>query len=224
MMKHIFLSMAIINGFAIAGAALQANARAAPHADLVNALLTRAEQALERGHLTLPTYDNAYDHFTAALLFDADNAAAKAGLQAVLDSYLRRVEHALAEGQLDTARNLLQRGLQYYPGQVDLLELQKQLTAAVEAYALQELQQDADASVLNLSGRDLSARGDAIRARLQAIAQRIKEEDLSVWIFARSDEEGRYIYGIMRDAVPGYRIRGDIRVHDRPRLQLKEPL
>jgi hypothetical protein len=39
-------------------------------------------------------------------------------------------------------------------------------------------------------------------------------------IIARTDVEGRWIYQKMRDAVPGYRVRGDIKLGNPPRVQL----
>lgn len=193
-------------------------------AALVQTLLERGQQALDRGQLTQPTYDNAYDHFTATLLLDPDNAAAKQGLQTVLLQYTGLIEQQLRAGRLQTARELLSRALQYYPGQARLLELQASMESAEQAQARAAPTTPDEEGRIDLPIQELNARGEAIRTRLARIAQTLRDSDASVLIFARTDAEGRYIYSLMKAAVPGYLIRGDIRIHPRPHLQLKEPL
>ena len=57
-------------------------------------------------------------------------------------------------------------------------------------------------------------------ARLAEIADKLKATDSLAIIVARSDVEGRWIYQKMREAVPGYRVRGDIKLGSPVRVQL----
>ena len=57
---------------------------------------------------------------------------------------------------------------------------------------------------------------------LAGIAQRIRQHQMRVIIVARDDSEGRWIYGQLRQAVPGYRVRGDIKLGNPPRLLLQK--
>ncbi|MFC6981009.1 hypothetical protein [Microbulbifer taiwanensis] len=59
---------------------------------------------------------------------------------------------------------------------------------------------------------------------LRGAAQRIRRGELRVIIVARNDAEGRWIYQQLREAVPGYRVRGDIKLGSPPRLLLIQPV
>ena len=45
-----------------------------------------------------------------------------------------------------------------------------------------------------------------------------------VLITSRTDDEGRWIYRQMQEAVPGYLVRGDIQLGSPPRVTLLPPL
>ena len=70
----------------------------------------------------------------------------------------------------------------------------------------------------------LTAQSADVVDYLQAIARRARQEDESLLIVARSDAEGRWIYQQMRQAVQGYRLRGDIKLGKRPKVLLLPPI
>ncbi len=59
-----------------------------------------------------------------------------------------------------------------------------------------------------------------IITKLTEIAKKLKATNSLAMIIARTDIEGRWIYQKMRDAVPGYRVRGDIKLGSPARIQL----
>lgn len=201
--------------------------RQARRAALIRSLLAGADSALADDRLTLPEHDNAYDRFAAVRLLDADNAEAEAGLQSVLLRYVQLIRSALRDGRVEEAQALLTRARDYF-GDNPLLAEAQQHVAAAQEQAHQRLQvlnqqtlQDAE---YPLPAAELSSRSQEMVEFLSRIAHRVQETNESVLIYARSDAEGRWIYRQLNEAVPEYRVRGDIRIAAQPSLQLLAPL
>lgn len=195
-------------------------------ASLVDKLLQQGEEALARERLTQPVHDNAYDRFAAVLMIQPDNAQALAGFQAISLACADRMREALAMGRIGAARNELQRIGVLFPGSPLLAPLHTALEQAAAADERQRLQ-DGPAEgeeLVSLNASDIRQRNDLVKQLLEEVATRISETDQSVLIYARSDAEGRWIYKVMKEAVEHYRIRGDIRISNRPALKLMPPL
>ncbi|WHI48901.1 hypothetical protein [Microbulbifer sp. VAAF005] len=77
--------------------------------------------------------------------------------------------------------------------------------------------------MIGLPAGELAARSAGLVEQLQRVAGRIRSEQLRVIIVARSDAEGRWVYQQLREAVPGYRVRGDIKVGNPAKLILIKP-
>jgi hypothetical protein len=75
-----------------------------------------------------------------------------------------------------------------------------------------------------LPAQPLADKTDEVTQLLVQLAQRVRQSDESIMIYARSDAEGRWIYKTMKDAVGDYRIRGDIRIAQQPAIDLLSPL
>ena len=60
-------------------------------------------------------------------------------------------------------------------------------------------------------------------SRLAEIAQFIQRNEATFLINAPSDEEGRWIYKVMREAVGGYRLRGNIDISAIPNILVTLP-
>lgn len=60
-----------------------------------------------------------------------------------------------------------------------------------------------------------------ILARIAEVTNKVKETNSLVMIVARTDIEGRWIYQKMREAAPGYRVRGDIKLGSPVRIILE---
>ncbi len=184
----------------------------------IQTLLYRADVALSRGRLLLPVYDNAYDRYAAVLLMDADNREAQAGLQAIVLRYLDMARDAAQRSRFAEAETYLQRAAQIMPDNANVQTLveteREQMAARPEA--------------LSTTGRfplDVPALRDESESALETlagIARQAREDDRMVLIVAESDAQGRWIYQQMREQVPGYLLRGDIRVGSPARIEFIE--
>ena len=75
-----------------------------------------------------------------------------------------------------------------------------------------------------LDAKELASRSDALAANLGALAQRLRFSGETMMIVAKNDADARWIYKVMRKAVPGYRLRGDIKKGRTPRIEILPPL
>ena len=191
--------------------------------------LTKAERAFRKGNFFYPTHDNAFDRFNAVVLLNPDNQQAKAGLQAILLRYTNVTRDALANGRLDSAKNYLHELEEFYPDQPLVAELRRQLNAKLKTVyrpkeQIMQAEKNLEFEEIKLSKSELSDKSEAIKNALGSIALRLQSSDESILIFARSDNEGRWIYKQMKEAVSDYRIRGDIRISSIPKIRILPPL
>lgn len=174
----------------------------------IQTLLYRADMALSRGRLLLPAYDNAYDRYAAVLLMDVDNREARAGLQAIVLRYLDMARDAAQRSRFAEAETYLRRAGQVLPDNANVQALveteRQQMAARPEALAT--------SGSFPLDVVALRAESEAALEALAGIARQAREEDRMVLIVAETDAQGRWIYQQMREQVPGYLLRGDIRV------------
>jgi len=77
--------------------------------------------------------------------------------------------------------------------------------------------------VFSLDAESLSQRNLEIMVELGEIGQYIRDREATFLINARTDEEGRWIYQTMRQAVGGYRLRGNIAMDNEPSIQVVVP-
>lgn len=192
-------------------------------ARIVEQLVYEAEQALRHGRLTTPANNNAYDRLQAAEKLSPGNVRVAAAMRALRASYLARIDRALTQGDAASAEALLRRARRVMPNTNELKVRQGELDELYASLPPPSAEPDASDRVW-LSPGDLRDRGEPIVKILHELALTVKETDASIHIFARTDEEGRWIYSTLKEAVPGYRIRGDIRVNARPYIQLMDPL
>lgn len=207
-------------------------------AQRVSLLLRQAEGALYADRLLLPPHDNAYDRYQAVLRLQPDNTQAKTGLQMIAMRYIEMGRTALRHSRLGEARTYAQRARQVYPDNPLLREFElaladaqrHQAQAAVAAPAAAAASSAAAPTAARseneypLNAAALSKRGAEIKAVLAEVATRVKRSDEVVLIMARSDEEGRWLYREMKQAAGGYRIRGDIKVGNPPKITIYPPI
>jgi len=98
-----------------------------PGTHTVSQHLAKAEQAVKELRLTTPEDDNAYAHYQAVLAIDADHAAAKAGIQEIINMYVYFVEKAIADEKLPTAMVYLKRAESLQPDSEKLRALRAEL-------------------------------------------------------------------------------------------------
>jgi hypothetical protein len=200
---------------------------AAARSTLEQKFLEQAERAFARGRLTSPPHDNAYDKFHSVLMINPNNQTARSGLQAILIRYAEMIRKAHATSQYTRARVLMAQADVYYPGHRLLLQLKKDIQQTRKVYEQPGVRPIADIKSLQefeLPADTLRENKEALLPLLGSIAQRIKVTDESIMIYARTDAEGRWIYSQLREAVPGYRVRGDIRLAKRPKVAILPPL
>jgi hypothetical protein len=75
-----------------------------------------------------------------------------------------------------------------------------------------------------LDAKKLQAKDPQLTTQLTGVANKAKQTDQFVLIIARTDADGRWIYQQLRNAVPGYLVRGDIRIGSPARVKLVSAL
>lgn len=195
----------------------------------IKALLTQAEAALAKNQLTTPADNNALDRYRAVALLAPGDARAKEGIKKVAQRYCQLAYGALSSGRLNQAATWLDKAEQIEPTLVAIAPLQAQLNRArKQAKAVPKLQEPValspDNDVVDLPADQLKDRSDTLVTALQDLAQKVKQDDSYVLIVARSDADGRWVYQQMKQALPGYRLRGNIELGREPKIVLQAPL
>lgn len=186
---------------------------------VIRMLLLNGEYTLSRDQLLTPANDNAYDFFRAVLKLDPENQRAKGGLQGIVMRYVDLARQAAARGNYTQATTMLNNARIVDPNNLLIKEVSSALTEQIKsAPPVQPYRGGANEFLLdaNLLGKD----DPQMLARITEIAQKLKTTDSLAMIIARTDVEGRWIYQKMREAVPGYRVRGDIKLGSPPRVQI----
>lgn len=186
--------------------------------EIISRLLVQAERALASGRLTLPLHDNALDRYNGVLALDPDNEQARSGIQLVGQGYLALSRDAMAHSKLSLARDYLRSAKEILGDNPLVTQLQRQIASSSKPKTIAPVA--ADDNTFQLAAAALSQRNDVVKQQLAKIAQRVQASGELVLIVARSDAEGRWIYRQMREAVNGYRLRGDIKIGSQPAVTL----
>ncbi|WP_308363872.1 MULTISPECIES: N-acetylglucosaminyltransferase [unclassified Microbulbifer] len=185
----------------------------------VNYFLQRAEEAERKGFLTEPAGASAYDHYLRVRQLDPGNTRAASGIQSIVLELVASARDALRRRAFGEVNSFLNRAEELAPG--------NPLTAEVRAQLARERSRASvslpEGESVPLPAAQLAARSDAIVELLRNTALRIRRDELRVIIVARNDAEGRWVYQQLREAVPGYRVRGDIKLGASPQLLLTQP-
>ena len=176
-------------------------------------MLYEARLAYDDNSLMSPAGNNAYDRFRAVLDFDPENIVALQGVKDIVIRYVALADEAIQSRQYDNAESLLSRA--------SLID-QSEVTIA-EAHQRLEVARQIRMQVFDLDEQGLTERSLELMAELGEIGEFIRDREATFLIFARTDEEGRWVYRIMREAVGGYRLRGDIAVDSNPSIQVVLP-
>jgi len=182
--------------------------------------LEAADQALDEDRLMTPLGDNAYDRYRAVLLVDPNNVRARSGIQAITLRYLELARSAMQKGRLAQARTMLERATEVDPDSPLLARVRQSLQEARQRQQ-QAPPMEGENKVYELNPYHLSQRAPELVEELHRVARQVRENEEFILIISRTDEEGRWIYQQMRDAVPGYLLRGNIHLGSQPRLELK---
>ncbi|WP_323845639.1 N-acetylglucosaminyltransferase [Microbulbifer magnicolonia] len=178
--------------------------------------LERAEAAQREGFLTQPPGASAYDYYLRVKQLDPGNTRAATGIQTIVIDFVERARDALRRRSFGEVDSFLNRAEELAPGNQLVAEVRGQL-ARERSRAKLDLP---TGETLALPEVQLTAKSTDVVELLRGAARRIRSEGLRVIIVARSDAEGRWIYQQLREAVPGHRVRGDIKLGSPPRLLL----
>jgi tetratricopeptide (TPR) repeat protein len=176
-------------------------------------MLYEARLAYEDNRLMSPAGSNAYDGFRAVLDFDPENAVALQGMHDIVLRYVQLADAALQVRQFDNAEDLLNRAARIDPNEIAIADARLRL----------EQERQIKMDTFALDGNALAERNLEIMAELGEIGQYIRDREATFMINARTDEEGRWIYQTMRNAVGGYRLRGNIAMDSEPSIQVVIP-
>jgi hypothetical protein len=176
-------------------------------------ILYAARTAYEDNRLMSPAGDNAYDRYIEVLQLDPGNEVAMQGIRDIIQRYIDLADGATALGKFSDAEGLLGRAASLDSGYEGLAAARARLEAAqrnkIDTYALDP--------------EGLRSQSLEMMTRLGDIAQQIMRNEATFLINARSDDEGRWIYKVMREAVGGYRLRGNIDISGTPTILVTVP-
>lgn len=171
-------------------------------------------QALDADRLLTPPGDNAHARFLRVLAYEPDNGIALQGVRDIVARYLELSAEAARQGRFEQAGLFLERARsvdrENHPG-------------IARGEALLRAERGSDDLFYELDAGAVAARSESLRGRLADIARRARARDALFLITAPSDEEARWIYGVMSEAVPGYRLRGNIELSARRGVRLRMP-
>lgn len=189
------------------------NAAAFARTMMLADILYAARTAYENNRLMSPAGDNAYDRFIEVLQLDPGNEVAMQGIRDIVQRYIDLADGATALGKFSDAAGLLGRAASLDPEHVALAAARVRLVAAqrnkIDTYALDP--------------EGLRSQSLEMMTRLGDIAQQIMRNEATFLINARNDDEGRWIYKVMREAVGGYRLRGNIDISGTPTILVAVP-
>jgi hypothetical protein len=201
---------------------VQPQAEVTPQQKIISGLLSEADYCLSQNRLLNPISDNAHDRYRSVLLMEPENERAKLGLQTIALRYVELAREAARRGNVSEAQSMIRyaKGIDNNPLVQEAAEtLRKQVINMPAPKPYQ-----AGPGELVLETKLLQAKDPQIKNQLLDVAQKAKQNDEFVLIVARSDAEGRWIYQQLRNAVPGYLVRGDIRIGAPARVRLVKTL
>jgi hypothetical protein len=160
-----------------------------------------------------PPGRNAHELYEQVLRLDPGNEYALNGIEEIAVRYIAMADSAISQTSYDNAENYLARAARLSPQRPELAAMQARLTEAKKSKS--------QVHALNPSG--LSSRNLETMTQLAEIAHQLQKSGGTFLIRARNDEEGRWIYKVMREAVGSYRLRGNIDIAATPAVIVTIP-
>ncbi len=176
-------------------------------------ILYEALQALNEDRLLTPLDDNAHARFKRVLAYDADNEIALQGLQDIVLRYLQLSEESMRRGLFEEAKTMLDRAVFVDAKHPDISSVAEAL----------EREMNSDDLFFELDYPQIAARSEQAQNQLADIAQQARDHEAFFLITAPNDDMARWMVSIMRQAVSGYRLRGNIELASRASIRLRLP-
>jgi len=177
-------------------------------------ILYEALQALDQDKLLTPVDDNAHARFKRVLALDAKNPMALQGLQDIVARYLELAQESMHRGLFDEAAIMIDRARFVDADHPDIANTEIALTQEMNSEDL----------FFELDNREFSARSEAAENQLQDIARQARQHSAFFLITAPNDDLARWMVSVMRQAVSGHRLRGNIELASRTSIRLRIPL
>lgn len=176
-------------------------------------ILYEALQALGDDRLLTPIDDNAHARFMRVLAYDARNSIALQGIQDIVLRYLQLSEQSMHRGLFEESRTMLDRARFVDAGHPDI----ERVSLALEAeMASEDL-------FFELDPREYSRRSEQAETQLADIANQARTHSAFFLITAPNDDLARWMVAVMRQAVDGHRLRGNIELASRTSIRLRLP-
>lgn len=176
-------------------------------------LLFEGLQLLDADRLLTPVDNNAFSRFQRVLAYDPDNAIALQGIKDIASRYIELSLQASRRGLFAEASTMLENARMVDGNHPELDATLLALQAEINSGDL----------FFNLDNNGVTQRSENIRAELADIAIQARERSASVLITAPNDDNARWIFNTMREAVEGFRLRGNIEIATRTSVRLRMP-
>jgi hypothetical protein len=194
-------------------ARVYAGDKSAEQARLVADLLFEGLQALDDDRLLTPIDDNAHARFQRVLAYEPNNALALEGLESIVLRYVELAEDATRQGLFEQAETFLDRAR----------FVDESHAAIARAVGMLAAEKESGDLFFDLEAGQVRSRSDAVQDKLADIARQAREHQAFFLITAPNDEQARWIFSVMREAVDGYRLRGNIELASRYSIRLRMP-
>ena len=178
---------------------------------LIADILFEGLQALEDDRLLTPLEDNAHSRFQRVLAMDPENEIANDGLERILLRYVDLSQEASRRGLFEDAEELLGRA-EFINEDHPSINL---------AWSLLQSEKESGDLIFSLDTAEFLSRSEIARSSLNNIAQQARELDAFFLITAPNDDLARWMYLEMRNAVDGYRLRGNIELANQTSIRLR---
>ena len=170
-------------------------------------------QALDDNRLLTPVDDSAHARFARVLAYEPDNPIALQGIQDIIARYVDLSLYASRQGSFNEARLMLEQAAFVDPDHPSIAEAELALQAAM----------DSDDLFFPLDYPEFARRSELAQEQLAEIALQAREHSAFFLITAPNDELARWMFSIMRQAVDGYRLRGNIELAGTTSVRLRLP-
>jgi hypothetical protein len=186
---------------------------------LIQNSLDQGKLALQTDRLSLPKQDSAVFYFRRVLDVDPANHEAKIGLNAVVKRYLQLAEIAHGNGDDKKANSWIKRAEEVNGPSTKTTGMRSQLKKTPAGQHQREIEY-LPASDYQLSREELDQRGPEIHTHLADIAKRAESRKRAVLVIARDQAEGDWIAKVLRESVPNYVLKTQVKIASRPAVIL----
>ncbi|MBT7225085.1 MAG: hypothetical protein HN872_00595 [Gammaproteobacteria bacterium] len=176
-------------------------------------ILYEALQALGEDRLLTPIDDNAHSRFRRVLAMDSKNELALQGLQDIVERYLELAGESMRRGIFDEAKTMLDRARSVDASHPDIATVAESLRQEMNSNDL----------FFALDYPLYAARSEFAQNQLADIARQTREHEAFFLITAPNDDLARWMVSVMREAVAGYRLRGNIELSSHLGVRLRLP-